>query len=259
LIQTLLDAPLSKLAIVFIIFVPILFIVFSSSSFYPPALSSEYSESIQQETRIPILTQLDHNDYQQQPGKVIEASGHFANNQIENGTVTWIQGGLWNLEIYDNSTTTSSSSNGTTSMNNTNIPYTADFLANFTMIRPDGSLSHGHLIKNFTSNDVILTPNDIVVTGITDIYYNNNSTLEYSQVPITVHLMGKKVLGLMIDAKKTGRHFASSNELFGTLISGTGLEDTGLEDTELLPLQDDKSNNNNNMEMNGMMMMAPHS
>ena len=63
----------------------------------------------------------------------------------------------------------------------------------------------------------------------------------------------------MIDAKKTGRHFASSNELFGTLISGTGLEYTGLEDTELLALQDDKSNNNNNMEMKGMMMtMTPH-
>src|SRR5215212_12074748 len=221
-----------------------LFIIFSSSS-YPPAFSSGYSESIKQETRTPILSQSDHNDYQQQTNKVIEASGHFANNQIENGTVTWIQGGLWNLEIYNS--TTSSPNNATTSMNNNR--YTADFLANFTMIRPDGSLSHGHLIKNFTSNDVILTPNDIIVTGITDIYYNNNSTLEYNQVPITVHLMGKKVLGLMIDAKKTGRHFASSNELFGTLISGTGLEDT-----ELLALQDDKSNNNNNMEMKGMMM-----
>ena len=62
--------------------------------------------------------------------------------------------------------------------------------------------------------------------------------------------MDKKVLGLMIDAKKIGRHFASSNELFGTLISGTGLEYT-----ELLALQEYKSNNNNNMEMKGMMMM----
>lgn len=62
--------------------------------------------------------------------------------------------------------------------------------------------------------------------------------------------MGKKVLGLMIDAKKTERHFASYNELFGTLISGTGLEDT-----ELLP-QSDK--NNNNMKMDEMMTM-PHS
>jgi hypothetical protein len=136
-----------------------------------------------------------------------------------------------------------------------NNNYTADFSSNFTMVRPNGSLSHGHIIKNFTSDNVILTENDIVVTGITDIYSNNNSTLEYNQVPITVHLMGKKVLGLMIDAKKTERHFASSNELFGTLISGTGLEDTGLEDTELLP-QSDK--NNNNMKMDEMMTM-PHS
>jgi hypothetical protein len=246
-----LDAPLLKPAIVFITFFSLLFIIFFPPS-SSPAFSSGYSESIQQETRTPILSQSDHNKDQQQPNKVVEASGHFANNQIENGTVTWIQGGLWNLEIYNS--TTSSSSNGTSSMNN-NSTYTADFLANFTMIRPDGSLSHGHLIKNFTSDNVILTQNDIIVTGITDIYFNNNSTLEYNQVPITVHLMGKKVLGLMIDAKKTGRHFASSNELFGTLISGTGLEDTGLEDTKLLALQDDKSNNNNNMEMKGMMMM----
>jgi hypothetical protein len=134
-------------------------------------------------------------------------------------------------------------------MNNNN--YSADFSSNFTMIKPDGSLSYEHMIRNFMSDNVILTENDIVVTGITDIHTNNNSTLEYNQVPITVHLMGKKVLDLMIDVQKTGRHFASSNELFGTLISGTGLEDT-----ELL-LQENKTNNNNNMKMDEM-MMADH-
>jgi hypothetical protein len=255
LIKTFLDAAaLLTPVIVCIIFFSLLFIVFSSSS-SSSLLVFGYSGSIIQETKTPILSHTSRDDHhqQQQPNKVIEASGHFANNQIENGTVTWIQGGLWNLEIYNS--TTSNSSNRTTSMNNN---YTADFLANFTMVKPDGSLSHGHIIKNFTSENVILTENDIVVTGITDISSNSNTnfTLEYNQVPITIHLMGKKVLGLMIDAKKTGRHFASSNELFGTLISGTGLEDTGLEDTELL-LQNDK-NNNNTMEMNGMTMM-PHS
>jgi hypothetical protein len=237
-------APQLKLVIVFIIIsISLLFTIFYSSS----PFSSGYSESTQQETKPPGLSQSSHVDQQQQPNKVIEATGHFANNQIENGTVTWIQGGLWHLEIY-NSTTSNPNNNQTTSIMNNN--YTADFSSNFTMVRPNGSLSHGHIIKNFTSDNVILTENDIVVTGITDIYSNNNSTLEYNQVPITVHLMGKKVLGLMIDAKKTERHFASSNELFGTLISGTGLEDT-----ELLP-QSDK--NNNNMKMDEMMTM-PHS
>ncbi len=250
MIQTFLYAPQLKLAIVFIIIISIslLFTIFYSSS----PFSSGYSESTQQETKPPGISRSSHVDQQQQqPNKVIEATGHFANNQIENGTVTWIQGGLWHLEIYNS--TTSNPNNQTTSIMNNN--YTADFSSNFTMVRPNGSLSHGHIIKNFTSDNVILTENDIVVTGITDIYSNNNSTLEYNQVPITVHLMGKKVLGLMIDAKKTERHFASSNELFGTLISGTGLEDTGLEDTELLP-QSDK--NNNNMKMDEMMTM-PHS
>src|SRR6476660_5929679 len=30
---------------------------------------------------------------------IAQASGHFANNQIKDGIVTWIQGGLWNLQI----------------------------------------------------------------------------------------------------------------------------------------------------------------
>ena len=204
------------------------FIIYAESSTSP------------QVTTLPVSD--DSYPHQNQLQKVIEASGHFANNQIENGTVTWIQGGLWHLDIYNS--TTSNPNNETSSMNNI---HTANFSANFTMIKPDGSLSHEHMIKNFTSDNVILAENDIIVTGITDIYTNNNSTLEYNQVPITVHLMGKKVLGLMIDVKKTERHFASSNELFGTLISGTGLEDT-----ELL-LQDDK--NNNNMKMDEMMEM----
>lgn len=246
LIQIFLNAPLLKLAIVFIISITLLFTNFFSS-LHP--ISYGYSESIQHQIKPHTLSQSSHDNQQQQqqPNKVIEASGHFANNQIENGTVTWIQGGLWHLDIYNS--TTSNPNNETSSMNNI---HTANFSTNFTMIKPDGSLSHEHMINNFTSDNVILAENDIIVTGITDIYTNNNSTLEYNQVPITVHLMGKKVLGLMIDAKKTGRHFASSNELFGTLISGTGLEDTGLEDTELLP-ENDK--NNNTMEMNGMMEM----
>ena len=33
------------------------------------------------------------------PESIMEASGHFANNQIKEGVVTWIQGGFWNLQI----------------------------------------------------------------------------------------------------------------------------------------------------------------
>lgn len=135
-------APQLKLAIVFIIIsISLLFTIFYSSS----PFSSGYSESTQQETKPPGLSQSSHVDQQQQqqPNKVIEATGHFANNQIENGTVIWIQGGLWHLEIYNS--TTSNPNNQTTSIMNNN--YTADFSSNFTMVRPNGSLSHGHILK----------------------------------------------------------------------------------------------------------------
>jgi len=142
---------------------------------------------------------------------LVLASGHFANNQMENGVVTWIQGGLWNLEIKDSSDKKIKHSN-----------MSATFNANFTMIRPDGSLSHNHMINNFTSNNVILAGNDIVVTGLSSIHSDNGT--QYAHVPITIHLMGKKVLGLMIDVNKTEGHFSGSNEMFGTLISGIGLD-----------------------------------
>ena len=58
--------------------------------------------------------------------------------------------------------------------------------------------------------------------GIADIYSNDNNN-EYKSVPLTIHLMGNKVLGLTIDVGKTKGHFSSSNEMFGTLISGIGL------------------------------------
>lgn len=149
---------------------------------------------------------------------LVLASGHFANNQMEKGIVTWIQGGLWNLEIKDSSDK---------NMNDSNT--SATFNANFTMIKPDGSLSHNHLINNFTSNNVIFAGNDIVVTGLSSIHSDNGT--QYAQVPITIHLMGKKVLGLMIDVNKTGGHFSSSNEMFGTLISGIGLDGSNTNNT----------------------------
>jgi hypothetical protein len=174
---------------------------------------------------------------QQQPqSKVIEASGHFANNQIENDSVSWIQGGLWHLAVYN-------SSSSSTLNNSTGAK--AIFSGNFTMVKPDGSQTHEHSVNDLKSNNVIIAGGDMIITGIGNIY--ENAELKYREVPITVHLMGKEhVLGLIIDTVKTDRHFASNHEMFGTLIKGTGLEK--IEKT--LPQQ----KNSKGMNMNGMTM-----
>jgi hypothetical protein len=198
---------------------------------------------------------LNDNSEKQNNSKMIKAFGHFANNQIKNGIVTWIQGGFWELTI-NNITNDSSSSNLNNNnnilINNNNSK--ADFIANFTMIKPNGSLSHNHNIGNFISDKVILTDKDIVVIGISDIYSDDNKN-EYKSVPLTIHLMGKKVLGLTIDVSKTEGHFSSPNEMFGTLISGVGLEDTSTTDNSVQTKMHHDTGTNNTVEKESITMM----
>jgi hypothetical protein len=109
--------------------------------------------------------------------------------------------------------------------------------------------THEHSVRDFRSNNVIIAGGDMVITGVGDIY--ENAVLEYRQVPITVHLMGKEhVLGLIIDTVKTNRHFVSNHEMFGTLIKGTGLEK--IEKTLISSPQQQKDKKG--MNMNGMAM-----
>jgi hypothetical protein len=178
----------------------------------------------------------------------ILASGHFANNQIQNGSVTWIQGGLWDLVVRNNTNMNNQISNNMAS--HVSSPKAA-FSANFTMVKPDGSESHIHSINNFVSNDVIIGGGDMVITGIGNIY--SDGALKFKQVPITVHLMGRQhVLGLIIDTVKTENHFASTHEMFGTLINGTGLEkiEKTLEIPRTSQSQEQQNRKNMNMSMN---------
>jgi hypothetical protein len=181
-----------------------------------------YQESLAQQQQSTTSDSINNNTTKDVTNKnnsiIVHASGHFANNQIKDGIVTWIQGGFWDL-LINNSTDNINAGHKNNVSEKPNM--TAIFNANFTMIKPDGSLSHSHQINNFNSTNVIFAGNDIIVTGIANIH--SNVGLEFKQVPITIHLMGKKVLGLTINVEKTNGHFASSNEMFGTLISGIGL------------------------------------
>jgi hypothetical protein len=129
----------------------------------------------------------------------------------------------------------------------------ADFSANFTMVKPDGSESHVHSINNFVSNNVIIGGGDMVITGIGNIY--SDGALKFKQVPITVHLMGRQhVLGLIIDTVKTDNHYAGTHEMFGTLINCTGLEK--IEKTLIMPTTSQSQGSQNRKSMNMPMNMG---
>ena len=195
----------------------------------------------------------DNLEEEKNNSKMVKAFGHFANNQIKDGIVTWIQGGFWELTINNITNDSSNLNNNNILINNNSSE--ADFIANFTMIKPDGSLSHNHNIENFISSKVILTDKDIVVMGIADIYSDDdNNNNEYKSVPLTIHLMGNKVLGLTIDVSKTEGHFSSPNEMFGTLISGVGL-DTSATNDSIETVRHHGSVTNDSVEKESMTMM----
>ena len=149
---------------------------------------------------------INNSTEEQNKSKMIKAFGHFANNQIQDGIVTWIQGGFWEIKINDTSNRNVNNNNNTQFINN-NSSNKGNFVANFTMIKPDGTLSHNHNINNFVSKNVIITDKDIVIMGLADISFNHN-TDKYKSIPLTIHLMGNKVLGLTIDVGKTKGHFS---------------------------------------------------
>lgn len=230
--------------IIFIVFVSLIAIESLSIQLHVNTVQHALAQSLS--TNTPTLND---NLQEQNKSKMIKAFGHFANNQIKDGIVTWIQGGFWELTINDIANDSSSTLN-----NNNNGK--ADFIANFTMIKPDGSRSHNHNIGNFISDKVILTGKDIVVVGIADISSDDNN-IEYKSVPLTIHLMGNKVLGLTIDVSKTEGHFSSPNEMFGTLISGVGL-DTSSTDNSVQRMMHHDNATNDTVEKESMTMMMQH-
>ncbi|HZL23807.1 MAG TPA: hypothetical protein VFC05_10815, partial [Nitrososphaeraceae archaeon] len=78
--------------------------------------------------------------------------------------------------------------------------------------------------------------------------------------PLTIHLMGNKVLGLTMDVGKTKGHFSSSNEMFGTLISGIGLNNTSAADNSnnKTIMHHDSAATNDTEEKESMTMMMQH-
>ena len=199
---------------------------------------------------------INNNTGEQNQSKMINAIGHFANNQIKDGIVTWIQGGFWELKINDTANSNVNNHNNTQLSNNNISSNQANFVANFTMIKPDGTLSHNHNINNFVSNNVIITDTDIVVMGIADINSDDKNN-EYKSVPLIIHLMGNKVLGLTIDVSKTKGHFSSSNEMFGTLIGGIGLNKSAADDFSInkTMMHHDTAATNGTHEKESMNMM----
>ena len=155
--------------------------------------------SLATESRV-LLDNVSHEILRSNEHKIMEAYGRIANNQIQdNGSISWIQSGLWYMTV---------------SYNETDNRKDAYFYTDFKMVKPDGNSMHEHFIKNFKSMNVRIEEEKIIANGIVDVY--SGKSLDYKGVPVIIDLRDNTVLRLAIDKYKTQQHFA--NEILGVLI-----------------------------------------
>ena len=156
---------------------------------------------------------------------MIKAVGHFINNQIKSDTISWVQNGTWKLEVKSIDNNSNNNSEDKTNL-------VADFDANFTIVKPYENSSYNLSIDNLSTDNVIHYNNDIVVMGISNIH--SDEEIEYSQVPVTVYLLNKKVLHLTSDDNKSSDDNLNDDNTYGTFIMGLGINNYNVKDTNFL-------------------------
>ncbi len=130
--------------------------------------------------------------------------GLISNVQLNNNSQpAWIQSGYWALKPATNS-----SGNATW------------FMAQFEMIKPDGTAMHTHTITNFTMTNSSMQGNSTyVINGTATVSLMGNNIPD---VPLTIKIMHQNLIALWIGPQGVNGHFGTG-PLYGTVLHGNGL------------------------------------
>src|SRR5205085_12016854 len=131
--------------------------------------------------------------------------GQISNVQLSsNGDPAWIQSGVWVLRV-----------NLQNSSSNSIQVQSAQFIARFVMIKPDGTAMHAHTIYSFKPAGLSTEQNGTVyvLNGTATVTMPNGPV---SDVPITLKVFNAKVIGLWIGPDKVNAHFGT-NPIYGLI------------------------------------------
>ena len=134
-------------------------------------------------------------------GEAQLAKGQIASVQLgTNGQPEWIQSGFWVMRML-------SPSSGSDQP-------TAWLIAKFSMVRPDGTAMHSHIIYNFTTSEMTMEGNSTnVLKGFATVTMKDGPV---SGVPLTIKVYNGAVIGIWIGPDKVDGHFATS-PIYGIL------------------------------------------
>lgn len=131
--------------------------------------------------------------------------GQISNIQIDSaGKPEWIQSGIWVLRA---------------TLGDDNSVNAAKLIARFSMVKPDGTAMHSHKIYGFKPSEFTTEQNNTVhvLKGTATITMKDGPV---NDVPLTIKVFNKAVIGLWIGPDKVDGHFGT-NALYGTLSMGS--------------------------------------
>ncbi len=139
------------------------------------------------------------------------AKGQISNVQIDSaGVPGWIQSGIWVLKA---------------GMDKNNEPESVQFVAKFSMVMPDGNAMHVHKLYDFASTDFRTEQNGTidVIEGTATVTMRDGPVTD---VPVTIKVFNKAVIGIWIGPDKVDGHFGAA-PIYGLLStkSRTTMED----------------------------------
>ena len=125
--------------------------------------------------------------------------GQISNVQLDNGSKpAWIQSGIWLLR----------------GMMNGSTPQVNQLYVRFTMMKPDGTAMHTHLVYNFQQSNGASQQG-----GVESI--NGTATVTMpagpvSGVPVSINVFNQKLIAIWIGPDKVNSHFGT-NPIYGTV------------------------------------------
>jgi hypothetical protein len=132
--------------------------------------------------------------------------GQISNVQLDSaGNPAWIQSGIWVTRVSIG--------------NNNNNLESVQLIARFTMVKPDGTAMHTHMIYGFKPTQFMMEQNGTVAVleGMATVTMNTGPV---SDVPITIKVFNESVIAFWIGPDKVDGHFGS-NPIYGILTMGS--------------------------------------
>lgn len=174
----------------------------------------------------------DDDDKDKSMANTATMNAHMMKGQIGSiqigagGQPEWIQSGMWLIRMLSADPQNPS----------------AQLVAKFEMVKPDGTAAHQHSVYNFNATAMTQEGNSTTVLKGTATVSMKGAPVD--NVPVTIKMFNNAVIGFWIGPDKVDSHFGTG-PIYGTISAGSKANAMAMKGMEASPAAPARNNDNN--------------